>query len=794
MAGMDELLTITTQDVVNVSSLRPVTGGVPLAQGTAPEGAVFALRDQEGAEVPLQTSVLARWPDGSARWALLDFQSQPEAGRTRTYTLLGGPSEAGSSIGERVTLLETDRGPGLQSGVVSVSPADRALLEISNRFEVLFLLTDADGRVCEAKAETVEVETSGPLRSTLSLRGAFYTPAGERVFQCRLRASVYAGLSKVHLQPLILVDAQAGIVHKMRELKLLFRPRKRLRSGQLGASPGWEGTLKTPVRVLQVDHRQYRLEGAEGSGLRAQGWAEVDDGRGMAAVALRDMWQQWPKSLEIAEDGLAVGLFPSFQEGDFAHMEPWYKYQYLFDGNCYQLRTGQARKWDVWIDLEGNGSWLAREANKPLIPIPDPAQAIATGVWDAIAPAGTPAMAEYDAWAENLFDAYGHSIEVQADYGAMNWGDWFGERRVNWGNHEYDTTNQVLIQYARTGDPKYFYTADTAARHSSEVDTVHAVNADLAGYFAQWQRTGYPPRPGMVHQHAVGHVGGFYPVERIRELFIEQGIGHPEHPYLCLDPFNLGHIWTQGLTRHYFLTGDPFVKETIERIADNLAQLVEDREYAFMGHTHCGRTTGWPLLALGGAYEIDLGERYLRAMETLANDALADQDPVCGGWLIYPMAWDHCLCKTARHTGMAGFITAVLINGLSRYYQLSGDERLPVAIDRAVTFLDNDTWREEWKDWRYTSCPATGKTDQPGVVMMAHVNGARIAARIAGTDDAPKAAHLRVLSVAWGAKFENLLQAPPPRPGQGKEYTSKMYGCAETVGLLAAAERAESGG
>ena len=74
--------------------------------------------------------------------------------------------------------------------------------------------------------------------------------------------------------------------------------------------------------------------------------------------------------------------------------------------------------------------------------------------------------------------------------------------------------------------------------------------------------------------------------------------------------------------------------------------------------------------------------------------------------------------------------------------------------------------------------------------MMAHVNGARIG----GHKGEPKATHLRVLAVAWQAKFENLLQAPRPRPGQGKAYTSKMYGCAETVGLLAASEQAESGG
>ncbi|NLD72264.1 MAG: hypothetical protein GX649_06050, partial [Chloroflexi bacterium] len=156
--------------------------------------------------------------------------------------------------------------------------------------------------------------------------------------------------------------------------------------------------------------------------------------------------------------------------------------------------------------------------------------------------------------------------------------------------------------------------------------------------------------------------------------------------------------------------------------------------------------------------------------------ALRDQDPVCGGWLIYPMAWDHCTCKTARHTGMAGFITAILINGISRYYALSGDERLPSAIERAVTFLDNDTWREENTDWRYTSCPASKpRMDQPGVVIMAHVNSIRFS-------DNPE--HLRVLRVAWDAKFERLRQAPEPGPGVGKTYTFLMYGCAEAIGLL----------
>jgi len=773
-------LSITIQDMAGLDTRRPVTGGVPIVEGAAPRDSVFVLRDEQGNTVPLQTSVLARWKDGSVRWLLLDFQSQPPANGKLNYVLSWGEKTQLKEPDVVVVTQGVEEQTILKSGNVAMSLADSALLNISERLDVILSLTDAKGLVCDAVVESAEVETAGKLRSALSLMGSFRAPAGERAFQFRLRASICVGLSVVRLEPLILVDADKGIVQPIRQLKLTLKPRNHVKSARLGGSPQGamlQDSVTSAVRLFQYDDQHYSMQGAEGEGSKAPGWAELNDGKGDIAVALRDFWQQWPKSLETSPDGLSIGLFPGFDEGDYVHMEPWYKYQYLFDGDCYQLRTGQAKRWDIWLDLNGDGESLAQAANAPLVPVADPAQAIAAGVWDAIAPAHMPEMVEYDTWAENLFNAYCHSIEAQRDYGVMNWGDWFGERQVNWGNHEYDTTNQILIQFARTGDPKYFYVADAAARHSSEVDTIHHVNGDMANYFGSSRS--YPPRPGMVHQHTVGHVSGFYPTDRIRELFVEKGIGNSENPYLCLDPSNLGHIWTQGMARHYFLTGDRFLKETVEKIGDNLAQLVEDREYRFMGHSHCGRTTGWSMLALAGAYELGLDERYLNAMKTLAEDAIAEQDPVCGGWL-YSLPRGHCYCEKAKHTGMAGFITAVLINGLSRYYFLSGDERFPDVIDRAVTFLDNDTWRDEWRDWRYTSCPATRATGQPGVVVMAHVNGVRIA-------NNPE--HLRILRIAWEAKFQRLLKSQPSGLGQGKSYSSNMYGCAEAIGLLAANRR-----
>ena len=52
----------------------PVTSGIPMAQGALKDAEACALFAADGAEVPLQTEALARWPDGSIRWVQADLR------------------------------------------------------------------------------------------------------------------------------------------------------------------------------------------------------------------------------------------------------------------------------------------------------------------------------------------------------------------------------------------------------------------------------------------------------------------------------------------------------------------------------------------------------------------------------------------------------------------------------------------------------------------------------------------------------------------------------------------------
>lgn len=763
---------ISVRDTDGLKVLRPTTGGVPISEGAAPAGTHFTLFNSDGTVVPCQAKVLARWKDGSVRWVLLDFQANPPANGASHFRLRWSKdvSQARPLVPVRV---HEDEQASLVSGQVSVGAVKDGLFRIGGRLDLRLTMTDRNNRQFHGVVERLDIETKGDVRSTLLATGDLLTSERKRAFGFSIRVSVYAGLDRIRLEPQLLIDADKGLFQDIRELSLEVCPVGSDWTATIGGTSESKLKPSSGVRLFQVDDRMFRVEGTAKHGAKAPGWAEIADGKGSVAIAVKDFWQQWPKSLEVAQDALRIGLLPKFQADAYAHMEPWYKYQYWFEGDYYRLRTGQAPRWVIWIDLSGDGPSLAKGANAPLIPSPDPEQAIAGGVWGYIAPAGSSGMADYDKWAENLFDnAYCHSIETQCDYGQMNWGDWFGERTCNWGNHEYDTPKQILLQFARTGDPKYFHIGNAAARHTAEVDVVHFINEDLRRHLEKDLGGGgaYPTRPGLVHQHCVGHVSGFYPVQKIRQLYAEVGNGR----YLCLSPYNLGHIWTYGMVYDYFLTGDPWMKETVEKIGENLVKLVEDRKFNFRTGSHVGRVNGWTMLAIGGAYELDLkNERCLKAMRLLADDALSSQDKDTGGWL-WKLPSGHCNCEV-KHIGEAGFISSVRINGLALYYRLSGDDRIPEVIRRAVTHLNNDTWLEEISDWRYTSCPRTGPIGQTGVTIAALVNSVRL------TGDAE---HLKILRKAWEAKFKRLRVAPTARPGLGKSYSTTMYGCPEAMNLF----------
>ncbi len=82
---------------------------------------------------------------------------------------------------------------------------------------------------------------------------------------------------------------------------------------------------------------------------------------------------------------------------------------------------------------------------------------------------------------------------------------------------------------------------------------------------------------------------------------------------------------------------------------------------------------------------------------------------------------------------------------------------------------------EEWSDWRYTSCPASGPIRQIGVTVMSLVNSVKLS----GDEE-----QLWILRKAWDAKFTRMQKEPANRPGVGKTFSVIMYGSPEAANFV----------
>lgn len=164
---------IKVTETAGIRLLRPLSGGIPVAEGAAPSGSEFIVTASDGKVIPSQSQVLATWGDGSARWVLVDFQADPAAGSTEAFRLTWKTGKQAQEIGPVAEKLTAKRGLTARSGPVELKTTTGALLRISNRFDLKFSLKDKEGVRCEAVADSGLIETKGPLRTTLMLKGSF---------------------------------------------------------------------------------------------------------------------------------------------------------------------------------------------------------------------------------------------------------------------------------------------------------------------------------------------------------------------------------------------------------------------------------------------------------------------------------------------------------------------------------------------------------------------------------------------------------------------------------------------
>ena len=692
-------LKIVSPDGAGSDRLFPVTAGVPFPKGVLGSEHHLRLVDAQGREVPLQTGTLARWPDGSVKWVLLDFQSAAASGQ---FTL-----EYGNGIGRQnapslLQLTSNEREITVSTGPLRLSIDKRgnglpASLSIGSRVVIagahpgMLELTANDGTAYTSigPPDEVIVEEAGPLRATVRVSGGYRAADGRRMFSYSVRLHAYAGQRYVRMEHTWGNDRGDEEFTSIRALRLriplVTAPASGGRGWRLG---GYEDHARwiagsQPIRLRQhTDDRYTITKGNEeepfAEGKRSPGWAEWRDGVNQVTLAVRDFWQSYPKDITIGMDGLELGICPPLRTDEYEAAKGTideHRLYYYLQGGQYRFRQGMSQTQDIWLEVtpdSGNEPAMVQTQRSPLLALA-PAQwyADSKAFGELAGPAEGGLLAQYDKAFAHGFDVYAEDREFQRAYGMLNFGDWYGERMIDWGNSEYDTQHGFLMQFLRTGERRYFAAAEQMEWHNRDVDTIHH-HQDGS-------------RIGAVYHHSIGHVGDYYRQSPVPKKGMLRGI-------LTVD-----HVWLRGRLDYYFLTGEWRSLETARKIADRY-DTYDTRNYDFKS---C-RMAGWHLILTMAIYEASQDRFYLNAGKILAGRVL-ERQTADGGWNYY---WQACADteKPVRYVNI-GFMNGILLTGLRSYHAATGDEKVAQAIVRGARCLVDQLWVPETRTFRDVSCP-----------------------------------------------------------------------------------------
>jgi len=594
----------------------PISVGVPFPSGLVKDATALSVLDGK-TPAAAQARVLSRWPDGSVRWALLDWQMDLQPRQTRRWRVGTGhvPAERAVKVTDGGDRIEVDTGP-LQFAVAKDRFAPLAGVRL-NGVPVLAgpvaTFFDVDGKRIDPQAPTsVKVTEPGPLRTRIEVRG-HYAAGFDYVFRIDAFANqpfvrVLYTFEQHDPEPYTFVR-QLGIV-----LPLTFTGPASFTAGREKAPPAAGTVSDAGVALLQEDNETLRM-GAQHYAEHAAGWIDVHDASHGVALAARFFWQEYPQSFELRPKGLTYNLWPPTVPPAKVGMGVAKTHEFIlyFHGKSVPAPGLLAALGEPLLGYV-NGRWTAATG------------ALRNGIASGTATDGFlhdlgvgyrayQQQAAVERWDDSgqvrcspppaprtagtpVAEAARSEHPRHGFYGMFNWGDWnfpgyhdTTKGCETWGNLEYDMTQVLALAYAATGEQAYHESMVAAARHFMDVDRIHYQHAH-----PNWVGMNHPKNP----LHFSFEIGGV----------------------------DLGHTWTEGLLSYYYLTGDDRGLDAARGIADYLVR--RSRGAALRGNP---RQWGWPQIALVAAYEATGDAEYKSAAQVYARGGMAAFPPeTLVGW------------------------------------------------------------------------------------------------------------------------------------------------------------------
>jgi hypothetical protein len=345
-----------------------------------------------------------------------------------------------------------------------------------------------------------------------------------------------------------------------------------------------------------------------GEGLRAPGWIEVDDGKTAVTVGCRWFWQMFPKSLELRASGkLTMGLWSQY----YPRGHVWEGLIHKTHELVFDFRpSGQG--------LDGQGRFLA--FTQRLVATPDARHNLASRVYgDFMLPnpedwpnfeksALSVAVCGVDP-AANPGKASSMEIEREKtdQYDMWKFGDSSKDNWHHFGQYlELDVPYCLMVNYARTGDLRFYRTAEECARQLLDI-----------------------PAHGGGYGHQKGEASHYYAYGPLlfadvsAELFLRDAVEH-SHKIVAPKPWHLRSfaitLWSNWAVYSGFENGRESYRTGIKSALDWW-----DASYNANTHVIGGFDRSWQVFMLGMA-----GDAMGRYAETFPDDKAHREQLVAG--------------------------------------------------------------------------------------------------------------------------------------------------------------------
>ncbi len=609
-----------------VRESEPVRFGLPLPEGMVFDPDELSL-ELAGRDLPIQTALLSRWPDGSARWVLIDFQADLDLRTPSELNVFKRTPNVKVGV-EYPIRIESSRDrlnvdTGKMRLAISTSGTPR-IGEIKTTSGFNLMRNDALAAVVRdhvlgeinlstTRAETVTV---GPLVTEVVLFAEGFA-GSKHVLDLRLHLRFYAGKSWF--------NTWVTIFSRDTDLEISLLRLWIASDGlpvETAAHTGMKLSRVSSTELLynfSVDARNDPIWYEDSPEPCWVLWRGRDGG---VMASIRNPDHHFPVRMAVTKGGIELDWHPE-SERPF-HMYPWMaKTKELLVSLVSPDQTG----YELTLD--------SALFQRPVRPVCSPEYYAACRAFGRIFPSSR----KYYGLESLIATGLRHR---PVGTGEMHYGDEpnlgytyddRGHGELVWTNGEYDTPRMLIMQYARTSNRSWFEAAEAAAWHWMDIDFIrHSLNPRWAGGIACHEG-----------DHRVAAYAG------------------PSHE------------WAEGLIDYYHLTGWREALEIAESVGDNVCRYIEDGEFDQIG-TYALRELGWGLTTIAACLRATNKTRYretgMRAVRILRRWA----DELGGFREAHNYTGPGATSELQPLTLQRDSFVSLTLNGINRFYMASGEE------------------------------------------------------------------------------------------------------------------------